>query len=88
MPAEPIEVEEALHEGRNALLLAPSKIIPEGYKMKLYCIKMVLGEPDRSGRRRPVPVEGRDIVIEANTIIGASGKAQTPNSYITTFRLS
>ena len=36
---------------------------------------MTLGEPDRSGRRRPVPVEGSDIMIEADTIIGAIGQS-------------
>jgi formate dehydrogenase major subunit len=76
MPAEPYEVEEALHEGVEMLfLMAPTKITTEGGKKKLGCIKMTLGEPDRSGRRRPVPVEGSDIEIEADTIIGAIGQS-------------
>ncbi len=76
MPAEPYEVEEAIHEGVEMLfLMAPTKIISEGGKKKLGCIKMTLGEPDRSGRRRPVPVEGSDIEIEADTIIGAIGQS-------------
>ena len=76
MPAESYEVEEAIHEGVEMLfLMAPSKIVSENGKKQLHCIQMVLGEPDRSGRRRPVPVEGSDIVIEADTVIGAIGQS-------------
>lgn len=76
MPAQPYEVEEALREGVEMLfLMAPNKIVSEGGKKMLYCIKMTLGEPDRSGRRRPVPVEGSDVVIEADTVIGAIGQS-------------
>jgi len=76
MPAEPFEVEEALHEGVEMVFLtAPNKIIVEGGKKKLRCIKMALGEPDRSGRRRPVPVDGSDFDIDADTIIGAIGQS-------------
>ncbi len=77
MPAEAFEVEEALHEGVEMVFLtAPTKIAtrPDG-KKELHGIKMQLGEPDRSGRRRPVPVEGSDHVIEADTIIGAIGQS-------------
>jgi len=77
MPAEPYEVEEALHEGVEMLfLMAPTKITSvDGKKKKLTCIKMTLGEPDRSGRRRPVPIEGSEFDIEADTIIGAIGQS-------------
>ncbi len=76
MPAEPYEVEEALHEGVEMLfLMAPSSITMEDGKKKLNCIEMKLGEPDRSGRRRPVPVEGSNIVIDADTVIGAIGQS-------------
>lgn len=76
MPAEPYEVEEAIHEGVEMLfLMAPNKIVSENGKKKLHCIKMILGEPDRSGRRRPVPVEGSDIEIEVDTVIGAIGQS-------------
>ena len=76
MPAESYEVEEALHEGVEMLfLMAPNSIVAENGRKMLHCIKMTLGEPDRSGRRRPVPVEGSDIVIEADTIIGAIGQS-------------
>ncbi len=76
MPAEPYEVEEALHEGVEMLfLMAPTKIYVENGVKKLSCIRMTLGEPDRSGRRRPVPIEGSETDIEADTIIGAIGQS-------------
>jgi formate dehydrogenase major subunit len=77
MPAEPYEIEEAVHEGVEMIFLAaPAKIAPAASGTKeLHCIRMELGEPDRSGRRRPVPVEGSDFVIEADTVIGAIGQS-------------
>jgi len=76
MPAEAYEVEEAIHEGVQMMfLMAPTKIVANGCKRELHCIEMTLGQPDRSGRRRPVPVEGSDVVIEADTIIGAIGQS-------------
>ena len=77
MPAEHYEVEAALLEGVEAMYLtAPSRIeagLDDG--LRLHCLRMALGEPDRSGRRRPVPVEGSDFVVEADTIIGAIGQS-------------
>jgi len=76
MPAESYEVEEALHEGVEMLfLMAPNKIEKIGSKKALHCIKMQLGEPDRSGRRRPVPIEGSEEIIEVDTVIGAIGQS-------------
>lgn len=76
MPAESYEVEEALHEGVDMLfLMAPEKIETAGSKKLLHCIKMKLGEPDQSGRRRPVPIEGSEVILEADTIIGAIGQS-------------
>lgn len=76
MPAESYEVEEALNEGVEMLfLMTPARILCEGGQKKLECIQMTLGEPDRSGRRRPVPIEGSEIFIEADTIIGAIGQS-------------
>lgn len=76
MPAESYEVEEALHEGVEMhFLMAPNKIEAKEGKKALHCLRMVLGEPDRSGRRRPVPVEGSDDIIEADTIICAIGQS-------------
>ncbi len=76
MPAEHSEVEDALAEGVEMLyLMAPNKIVASGGKKMLHCIKMELGEPDRSGRRRPIPITGSDTIIEADTIIGAIGQS-------------
>ncbi|GHS89588.1 hydrogenase [Actinomycetota bacterium] len=76
MPAEPFEVEEAIAEGiRTVFLAAPTRITEGEDTRLLHCLRMALGEPDRTGRRRPVPVEGSDFVIEADTIIGAIGQS-------------
>jgi formate dehydrogenase major subunit len=75
MPAEPFEIQEALQEGvKMVFLTAPLKIETKGEKKLLHCIKMELGEPDRSGRRRPVRIEGSETIIEADTVIGAIGQ--------------
>lgn len=75
MPAQSYEVEEALHEGVEMVFLtAPTKITSDGDTKQLHCTRMELGEPDRSGRRRPVMIEGSDFIIEADTIIGAIGQ--------------
>ena len=76
MPAQAIEVEEALEEGVNIqFLTAPVSIRPSDGLLQLTCIRMVLGEPDQSGRRRPMPVEGSEFALPANTIISAIGQA-------------
>ncbi len=76
MPAEKMEVAEALHEGVEMIFLnAPTRITVSEGRKQLHCLKMALGEPDRSGRRRPVPVEGSDFTMEADTIIGAIGQS-------------
>ncbi len=76
MPAEAFEVREAMAEGVEMVFLtAPTKIVQNGASKELHCIKMALGEPDRSGRRRPVPVEGSEFAISADTVIGAIGQS-------------
>jgi len=77
MPAEPHEIRDAIAEGvHTTFLTAPSRItLGDDGKKLLHCMKMELGEPDRSGRRRPIPVEGSDFTMEADTIIGAIGQA-------------
>ncbi|MDZ7618388.1 MAG: NAD(P)-binding protein, partial [Patescibacteria group bacterium] len=77
MPAEPFEVDEAVLEGVEMhLLTAPLRIVYEqGKPKRLVCIRMTLGEPDRSGRRRPMPLDGSEFEIEADTIIGAIGQS-------------
>lgn len=73
MPANPWEVEAAEHEGVILqYLAAPVEILGENGKVTaMKCIKMDLGEPDASGRRRPVPIEGSEYIIEAQTIVPA-----------------
>lgn len=76
MPARSDEVEEAVREGVEMMFLAsPERITSSGHVKELHCMRMELGEPDRSGRRRPLPVEGSDFVLEADTIIGAIGQS-------------
>ena len=77
MPACPSEVEEAEKEGvKLHFLVSPTKILgEEGHVASLECIKMELGEPDESGRRRPVPVEGSEFAVEVDTVIPAVGQA-------------
>ena len=75
MPANVEEIEEALEEGAEInFLTAPKKIVVNGEKLNLECIKMKLGEPDASGRRRPVPIEGSDFVIEVDRLVSAIGQ--------------
>jgi formate dehydrogenase major subunit len=75
MPAERIEIEEAKEEGvKFSFLTAPVKLRKENDKLILTCQKMELGEPDASGRRRPVPVEGSEYDIEADMVIAAIGQ--------------
>jgi heterodisulfide reductase subunit A len=73
MPANPWEIDAAEHEGVILqYLAAPVEIVGQNGKVTgMKCIKMELGEPDASGRRRPVPVEGSEYVIDANTIVPA-----------------
>ena len=73
MPAIEPEIEEAQKEGvKIDFLAAPVKIHRNnGRATGMQCIKMELGEPDSSGRRRPVPVEGSEFDIEATFIIPA-----------------
>ena len=75
MPAEDIEIEEAIEEGVKMMYLtAPKTIGRENGTISLVCMKMELGEPDASGRRRPVPVEGADFALPCTTIISAIGQ--------------
>jgi formate dehydrogenase beta subunit len=76
MPADPLEIKEAREEGVVFhYLVAPVKIIAENNKVKgLQCLKMGLGAPDKSGRRRPVPKEGSDFIIRCDAIIPAIGQ--------------
>ena len=85
MPAEEIEIKEAKEEGVIfEFLTAPISLRKEGDKLILTCLKMELGEPDASGRRRPIPIEGSEYEVEADTIIAAIGqKTDAPEGLIT-----
>jgi formate dehydrogenase beta subunit len=83
MPADPEEVKQALEEGIEILyLVTPTAIKRENGRLSLTCIKMELGEPDASGRRRPVAIEGSDFKRRFDTLIAAIGQApQTPGEF-------
>ncbi len=76
MPALPHEIEAAEKEGiRLYFLVAPTQIIGEGGRIKVIeCLRMKLGEPDESGRRRPVPIQGTEHTYEVDTVIPAIGQ--------------
>jgi formate dehydrogenase major subunit len=82
MPANPIEIHESKLEGvRYMLLTNPVRINKdgEGNVHSITCQKMQLGEPDRSGRRRPIPVEGSEFDVEVDYILAAIGqKTEAP----------
>lgn len=77
MPADPVEVHDAEAEGvKIEFLAAPVGIKKdEGRRLKgLECIRMELGEPDDSGRRRPVPIKGSEYFLPADTVFSAIGQ--------------
>ncbi len=76
MLAEPEEIEEAEAEGVKILFLAaPSRIVHEEGRLKgLECIRTRLTEPDSTGRRKPIPIEGSEFFVEADLIIPAIGQ--------------
>ncbi|HEX9917119.1 MAG TPA: NADH-quinone oxidoreductase subunit NuoF [candidate division Zixibacteria bacterium] len=78
------EVEDALEEGIDIqLLTAPVKVLRENGKLVgIECIRMKMGEPDESGRRRPVPIPGSEFKIELDTLILAIGE-QPDISFLT-----
>ncbi len=77
MPAHHTEVDEAEEEGvRLELLVAPVRVVTDdaGAVCGVECVRMELGEPDDSGRRRPVPVEGSEFTVECDQVISAIGQ--------------
>lgn len=82
MPARAAEIEHAEEEGvKFHLLTNPVEILGEnGNVVGIRCVKMELGEPDESGRRSPVPIEGSEFVIDCDQVIVALGT--TPNPLI------
>ena len=81
LPARKEEVHHAMQEGIIFdMLTNPVEIIgnEKGWVSAMKCIKMELGEPDASGRRSPVPVEGSEFEIETDTVIMALGTSSNP----------
>ncbi|MEJ2635966.1 MAG: FAD-dependent oxidoreductase [Calditrichia bacterium] len=77
MPANKMEIDEAMEEGINFIFLtAPVKVMLDanGKATGIECLKMELGQPDASGRRRPEPVEGSNFVMDMDWIIAAIGQ--------------
>ncbi len=76
MPAYEEEIEEAIIEGVELHeLLAPNRIVGDGGKViGIEMTRMELGEPDDSGRRRPVPIEGSEFFVDCDMILPAVGQ--------------
>jgi len=75
MPASPEEVEAALEEGiKIEFLTGHLKVRQEGGHLVMTCNRNELGEPDASGRRRPVPIKGSEFDVAYDIIIGAIGQ--------------
>ncbi len=76
MPADKMEIEDCIEEGIEIMeLAAPVGIVRNSGRLKaLRCIRMKLGEPDASGRRRPVPLEGSEFELPCDLVISAIGQ--------------
>jgi formate dehydrogenase beta subunit len=84
MPADRHEIREAKEEGVTFhFLVAPLEIMAEnGVVTGLKCQRMGLGEPDASGRRRPMPIDGSEFVIDCDAVIPAVGQKGAMNQVI------
>ncbi|MBQ7718075.1 MAG: NADPH-dependent glutamate synthase [Clostridia bacterium] len=81
IPARAEEIEHAKMEGIEFKMLTnPTKILDDGNGniAGMECVKMELGEPDASGRRRPVVIEGSEYVMDVDTVIIAIGQSPNP----------
>jgi len=87
MPARIEEIKHAEEEGIEFILLTnPTRILGDerGWVKGIECLKMELGEPDTSGRRRPVPIKGSEYVIDVDSVIMAIGNGANPLIPMTT----
>lgn len=76
MPADPQEIEQATAEGVTfSYLMAPTRLKRTNGHLEVTCVRMELGEPDASGRRKPAPVAGSEFAEEYDTLITAIGQA-------------
>ncbi len=81
MPARAEEAHHAEEEGiQFHLLTTPIRYIgnEKGWVIGMECLRMELGEPDSSGRRRPVPIEGSEFVMDVDTVVVAIGAGANP----------
>ena len=81
MPARIEEIHHAEEEGIIfELLTNPVRIIgnDDGWVTGMECIRMELGEPDDSGRRRPIPIKGSEFIVDADTVIVSVGTGANP----------
>ena len=81
MPARKEEVHHAMEEGIEFLVLNnPVKVVGDenGNVSGMECVKMELGEPDESGRRRPVEVKGSNFILDVDTVIMSIGTSPNP----------
>ena len=81
MPARQEEIHHAAEEGvRFCMLTNPVRILgdADGAVQGMECVSMELGEPDASGRRRPVPKAGSEHVLDVDTVIIAIGNSPNP----------
>ncbi|MFX0044813.1 MAG: FAD-dependent oxidoreductase [Candidatus Hermodarchaeota archaeon] len=80
MPAIPHEIEDAIEEGVELEILTNPVdcIVSKGRLVGITCIKMKLGEPDESGRRRPIPIPGSEFSIPFENMIIAIGQRVDP----------
>ncbi len=77
MQVTEVEYNEAVEEGVQIhFLISPTRVVRDNGRVKgLECIRMKLGEVDETGRRRPIPIPGTEIFVEADTVIPAVGQA-------------
>lgn len=81
MPARAEELEHAKEEGVEFRLLTSPVAIKgddKGWVSGLECIRMELGEPDSSGRRKPIPIQDSNYVLDVDTVIMAIGQGPNP----------
>ncbi|MBN1485682.1 MAG: NADPH-dependent glutamate synthase [Chloroflexia bacterium] len=81
LPARAEEVENAEEEGIVFdLLTNPTRILGDdkGWVKAMECIRMELGEPDASGRRRPIPIEGSEFIFDCDLVVVAIGTSPNP----------
>ena len=82
MPAAKEEVEGAIEEGIEIqFLVAPVRVLSDNGQLKgVECVRMELGDVDKSGRRRPVPIKGSEFTMDIDTLMPAIGQQPDPSA--------